>query len=102
MIKHCVLLKFSPDTSAETVNALFRELADLKGKIPGLLDFCGGPYSSPEGLNRGYTHAFLMTFQDAASRDAYLPHPDHLAAAGRIVPRVEGGVEGIVAFDFEA
>jgi hypothetical protein len=30
---------------------------------------------SPEGRQGGHTHAFLVTFETAADRDAYLPHP---------------------------
>ena len=33
--------------------------------------------SPPEGLDHGYTHCFIVTFDDAAGRDAYLPHPAH-------------------------
>ena len=33
--------------------------------------------SSPEGLDQGYTHGFVMTFADATARDSYLKHPDH-------------------------
>ncbi len=42
--------------------------------------------SRPPGLGRGearsvgageHTHAFLLTFDNAADRDAYLPHPAH-------------------------
>ena len=33
--------------------------------------------NSPEGKNLGFTHVYMLTFEDAAARDAYLPHPDH-------------------------
>jgi hypothetical protein len=77
---------------------MFRALKNLKGEIPGILDFAGGPYSSHEGLNQGYTHGFVMTFDSAASRDAYLPHPKHETVKDAIIPHVAS----IVAFDFEA
>jgi Stress responsive A/B Barrel Domain len=32
---------------------------------------------SPENLNKGFTHVYLITFENAEARDAYLPHPDH-------------------------
>ena len=31
----------------------------------------------PRGSSQGYTHALIMTFTDAAARDAYLPHPEN-------------------------
>lgn len=100
MVKHCVLFRFKPDTSPEAINTIFRELANLKGKIPGLLDFCGGPYSSPEGLNKGYTHGFIMTFDTEENRDIYLDHPDHIVVKDLILPHLDGGLDGVVAFDF--
>ena len=56
-----------------------------------------GPYSSPEGLNRGSTHGCLMTFADAAARNSYLTHPDHEKVKEQFLPFVEE----VVAFDFE-
>jgi len=96
-IKHVVLLKFREGTPAEQVEKIFTDLENLKQVIPGILDFAGGPYSSHEGLNQGYTHGFVMTFDSAASRDVYLPHPKHEAVKGAILPLVDG----VVAFDFE-
>lgn len=97
MIYHAVLLKLKSDVSQAKVDEIFRELAGLQSLIPGLLSFSGGPYSSPEGLNRGYTHGFLMTFSDAASRDGYLPHPEHERVKSIIVPNLDD----VVAFDWE-
>ena len=102
MIHHLVLLKIKKTvTPAQTAKA-FADLAGLKAKIPGLLSFAGGPYSSPEGLNQGYTHGFSMTFRDAKARDVYLPHPAHEIVKETILPLLEGGLAGVVAFDFEA
>jgi len=77
-----------------------RNLDGLREKIPGLLDFSGGPYSSPEGLNQGFTHGFIMTFADEASRDAYLPHPDHEVVKQQILAHLDGGLEAVAAFDW--
>ena len=97
-MKHIVLLRFKEGTAPSQVDGFFRDLANLKGVIAGILDFMGGPYSSHEGLNQGYTHGFVMTFDSAASRDAYLPHPAHEKVKAAIIPHAES----IVAFDFEA
>ncbi len=40
-----------------------------------------GVNSSPEGLNKGASHCFTLTFASDAARDAYLPHPAHTAFA---------------------
>jgi hypothetical protein len=91
------LLKFRPDTTERTVAELFQALADLRKTIPGIEHFCGGPYSSPEGLNHGFTHGFVMTFASPAARDGYLTHPEHEQVKARFLP----GVANVIAFDFE-
>ena len=96
-VKHAVVVRLKPETPEEATRAILQALDDLRHTIPGLLDFSGGSYSSPEGLNQGFTHGFIMTFADAASRDVYLPHPAHEAVKGQIVPHVDS----ILAFDFE-
>ncbi|MBM3991027.1 MAG: Dabb family protein [Planctomycetes bacterium] len=100
MITHVVLLRIRRDVSQAKVDAVFAALADLRTRIPGLLSFSGGAYTSPEGLNRGFTHGFVMTFEDAASRDAYLPHPDHEMVKAIVLNVLDGGVDGVVAFDY--
>jgi hypothetical protein len=102
MIHHLVLLRFRRNAPAKEVERVFASLAGLKSKIPGLLTFAGGPYSSPEGFDRGYTHGFVMTFQDAAMRNGYLDHPEHVKVKEQVLPFLDGGVDGVVAFDFEA
>ena len=56
---------------------------------------------SPEGLGRGFTHAFTCDFEDAAARDAYLAHPAHKAAGQRLVAATREGVAGLLVLDFE-
>lgn len=102
MIHHLVLLRFRRDAKTPEIERVFAELAALQRKIPGLLSFAGGPYASPEGMQRGYTHGFAMTFRDAPARDAYLPHPEHEKVKAKILALLEGGLDGVVAFDFEA
>ncbi len=97
-VQHMVLVRFKPEVSEETIAESFRQLAELRELIPGILAFDGGPYASHEGLNQGYTHGFLMTFDSPASRDTYLPHPEHERVKNAILPHVET----VVAFDFEA
>jgi hypothetical protein len=97
-IQHMVLLKFKQQVSPEKITELFNQLAELQQFIPGITYYAGGPYSSPEGLNQGYTHGFLMTFESVAARDAYLPHPEH----ARVKAALIACVDGAIAFDFEA
>jgi hypothetical protein len=102
MIHHLVVFRIQKTVKPAQIDTMYRELAGLKAKIPGLLTFAGGPYSSPEGLNHGFNHGFAMTFRDAKARDGYLPHPEHEKVKALILPLLEGGLDGVVAYDFEA
>ena len=37
------------------------------------------PWLGQEGKTHGFTHCFCLTFDTEADRDAYLPHPAHVA-----------------------
>ena len=76
-VDHIVLIKFKDGTPQEKVDSILDEFLDISETIPGIENFVGGPNSSPEGLNQGFTHAYVMTFADALSRDSYLKHPEY-------------------------
>lgn len=95
---HIVLLKVKAGTSDDEVSYVFQSLKALLSDnlIPGLLEYNGGPYSSPEGLNKGFTHAFTMKFSDEKSRDDYFPHPEHEKVKNVILPLVDD----VLCFDY--
>lgn len=93
-VHHIVLLKFKPD--APRADDLFAALGRLRAIIPGMVRYRWGPYSSPEGANQGFTHAFIMTFRDSSARDGYLFHPEHEKVKAQFLP----SVENVIAFDF--
>jgi hypothetical protein len=95
-----VLMRVREDVPACMIERVFGEIGALQSKIAGILSYAWGAYSSPEGIGRGYTHGFCMTFVDAQARDAYLPHPEHQKVKSSLLPIVEGGWEGLLAFDF--
>ena len=88
-IKHIAFFKFKADRTAADIAGVFRIIEDLPRRIPGILGLTWGPNVSPEGLDQGYTHSFVMTFESAVARDAYLPHPVHQAAVKQVVPQLE-------------
>jgi len=100
MITHVVLLRIKKSAARAEIDRVFAELAGLREKIRGLLSFSGGAYSSPEGLDKGFTHGFVMTFSDVAARDAYLPHPEHEKVKKIVFDLLDGGLDGVVAFDY--
>lgn len=98
-VKHIVLVRFKADAVPAKIAELFEKLHGLQSLIPGIRDLSSGPNSSPEGLSQGYTHAFVLTFDNAAARDAYLPHPSHQVVVALIVPLLES--VAVVDYEFE-
>jgi hypothetical protein len=96
MIRHYGVFQFHPEITQDQIDESFRELAGMVGKIPGLLSVEHGSYESDEGLNDGFTHGFIMTFDTAQSRDEYLPHPEHVRVRDIVAPRLAR----LVVFDF--
>jgi hypothetical protein len=96
-VQHLVLLKFKPDVAQRTIDSIFSELEELQDLIGGITYFAAGPYSSHEGRNQGFTHAFIMTFASVEARDNYLPHPEHVRVRDTIIPNIDS----VIAFDFE-
>jgi len=76
-VRHVVVFKFKPEANPDQIQQVTRAFSELRGKIPGITGFEHGVNNSPEGRNLGFTHVYLMTFENAAARDAYLPHPEH-------------------------
>jgi len=100
MIQHIVLLKLKADTTTAQKDALLAGLIALKqeGKIPGIETVSGGDNNSPEGKAHGFDWGFVMTFKDAAARDAYLPHPEHKALGQSLLRPI---VDDVLVFDYE-
>ena len=96
-VQHIALFRFKPAATAQMVQRATDELRRLSKVIPGIMDFSIGTNNSPEGLADGLTHGFVMTFQDAAARDAYLPHPEHEKFKAFVLPHIER----VVVFDYD-
>ncbi len=88
-LRHVVLFKFAEDASEEDIRRVEEAFAALPGKISEIKAFEWGINNSPEGLNQGFTHAFLLTFDSEEGRATYLPHPDHAAFGDLIGPYIE-------------
>lgn len=88
-VRHVVLFSFRADAPADRIRSIEAAFAAFQGQIPGILDLEWGTNESPEGLADGFTHCFLVTLVDAAARDAYLPHPVHVAFTRDLEPILE-------------
>ena len=87
-LRHVVLFGFGKAQSPAKIAEVIRRFAELKALVPGIDDFEWGENSSPEGLDHGHSHVFLLTFASARARDAYLVHPDHTAFSHWVGPFV--------------
>jgi hypothetical protein len=76
-MKHIVAFKYKAGATSDQINEVTKAFKALPGKIPGITSFEHGVNNSPENLNLGFTHVYLITFENAEARDAYLPHPEH-------------------------
>lgn len=98
MLRHVVAFKFKEKTSDAQIKELVKAFRGLKKKIPQISSFETGTNNSPENLNKGHTHAFILTFNSEEDRDAYLIHPDH-KEFGKLVGPI---VEDVFVIDFWA
>ena len=88
-LRHVVLFKFKEGTTEEELKTIEATFAALPSKIPEIVDFEWGTNNSPEGLDKGFTHCFFVSFSDEKGREVYLPHPDHKAFVDVASPHIE-------------
>ena len=97
-IRHVVCFKFKEDATKEQIAKVVKTFEDLKKKkkIAEIENFEWGTNNSPEGLNKGFTHCFILTFANEKARDDYLPHPDH-KAFGKVLKPI---LDDVFVIDF--
>ncbi|WP_428648320.1 Dabb family protein [Roseibium sp.] len=99
MIRHIVLIKFKPEVSEAEISGMFQELRTIEAQVPGILDITSGRSESPEKIERGYMHGFVVDFESWNALEAYQTHPDHKALGARLVANAIGGLDGILVLD---
>jgi hypothetical protein len=85
-LRHVVLFKFKEGISQEKIEEAEKAFISLPGKISQIKNIEWGKNNSPEGLNKGFTHCFFLTFDNEKDRAVYLPHPDHKAFGEMLAP----------------
>lgn len=98
-ITHCVFFKRDAGVSDAAVIAVYEKLSAITDRLAGASNFRSGVNTSPENLGRGYADGFMIDFENAAQRDAYLVDDQHQKAGGELVSLCENGIEGIFVFD---
>jgi len=89
VLRHVVLFSFKEESTPEDIASVEAAFAALPGKIPEIKDYEWGTNNSPEGLDKGFTHCFFLTFHSEEDRAVYLPHPDHKAFGAVLGPHLE-------------
>lgn len=89
LLKHIVLFKFKDSSTAEDVAQIEKAFLNLPSKISEIYAFEWGLNNSPENLNKGFTHSFVVTFSQEDDRAIYLIHPDHLAFVKILEPHLD-------------
>ena len=97
--RHVVLFQFNDTTPPATVEVIEGAFRDLCAGLPFVKGFEWGRNSSPEKLNDGFTHCFIVTFADEYGRDQYLPHPDHQAFCRR---HLDPNLKKVCVIDFRS
>ncbi len=89
MLRHVVMFEFKESSSEADVQKVVDAFRALPKKIPQIADFEYGTNNSPEGLNDGLTHAFLVSFKTEKDREIYLPHEAHKAFVEVLKPHLK-------------
>jgi len=76
-LRHLVLFNFKENVTSDSIAIVERAFSALPSKIKEIRAFEWGTNNSPEGVAKGFTHSFLVTFHSEDDRAIYLPHPDH-------------------------
>jgi len=89
VLRHNVLFKFKEGTSDADIRKVEQAFCALPDKIDTICGFEWGTDVGVEGLSKGFTHCFFLTFKDEAGRAEYLPHPAHKEFGSILGPHLD-------------
>ena len=89
LLRHVVLFNFVDTATEENIKEIEQAFVALPDRIPEIHDFEWGTNNSPEGLDKGLSHCFFVTFLSEEDRAIYLPHPAHQEFVSLVGPFVE-------------
>ena len=101
MIRHIVLTKFKSETPEACIAEIYAGLKTVTEVLPGVHGFTGGRSTSPERIERGYMHGFVVDFDDWDALKTYADNPEHQALGAQLVENAVGGIEGILGLELE-
>lgn len=86
VLRHAVFFSFKESASESDIKSVVDAFSALENDVPSVIGFETGVNNSPEGLDDGFTHCFLVTFADLKGLQAYLPHPGHTGLVQHATP----------------
>ena len=89
ILRHIVHLKYKEDATQAQVDEAVQIFLDLKNKIPEIEHIEWGMNDSKEGVSKGLTHTFTLTFIDDHDREVYLFHEAHIELENKIGPIID-------------
>ncbi len=89
LLRHVVQFKFKDSSSPAEVAQVVDAFRALPTKISEMQDFEFGQNNSPEGLENGFTHCFLVTFASEKDRQVYLTHAAHMQFVEILKPHLD-------------
>jgi len=94
MVEHMVWMKFKAGVGDERVQEHMKQLASLKGRVPGIVaSSCGENITDRAN---GFTHGLIVTLESKSALEGYATHPEHVAVAEPLFADAE-----VVVMDFE-
>lgn len=88
-LRHVVLFSFKGTSNVDDIKKVEDAFRALPSKIKEIKGFEWGKNNSPEGLDQGFTHCFLVSFSSEKDREVYLPHPSHKAFVDVLKPHLD-------------
>jgi hypothetical protein len=95
-LHHVVAIKFKSSATPAQIKDVEKAFVGLKEKIKAIHTLKWGTNVSPEKHDKGFTHAFVLSFKTEKDRDEYLVHPDH-KAFGKVLGPV---LDDVFVIDF--
>ncbi len=95
-LKHIVMYKFKDELTPAQVEEVVDAFGKMTKQIDAVIGYEHGTNVSEEVKSEGFTHVFVVTFQDEAGRGIYLKHPAHDA----YVALARGRREKVIVFDY--
>lgn len=89
VLKHVVAFHFKDNVTDSQKQEAIKIFKELEEKIPEIKKFEGGENLSDAGLNKNFSHWYVLSFENEEARDVYLPHPSHQEVVDKNKPLFE-------------